>query len=95
MVAATGRSEAYYTDYRGRPQEFVSAAQFGEGSFNKGIFIQIPFDALMPWSSPIQARMEWVPLTRDGGAMLNRPLQLYQQTMLMSPARRAQKPASE
>lgn len=73
----------------------VSAAQFGEGSFNKGIFIQIPFDALMPWSSPIQARMEWVPLTRDGGAMLNRPLQLYQQTMLMSPARRAQKPASE
>jgi maltooligosyltrehalose trehalohydrolase len=29
MVALTGRSEAYYTDYRGRPQEFVSAAKHG------------------------------------------------------------------
>ncbi len=29
MVALTGRSEAYYTDYRGSPQEFVSAAKYG------------------------------------------------------------------
>jgi maltooligosyltrehalose trehalohydrolase len=29
MVAATGRREAYYTDYRGAPQEFVSMAQLG------------------------------------------------------------------
>lgn len=29
MVAATGRREAYYTDYFGTPQEFVSMAQFG------------------------------------------------------------------
>ena len=28
-VAATGRSEAYYTDYRGRAQEFVSMAKLG------------------------------------------------------------------
>ena len=28
-VAVTGRHEAYYSDYRGRPQEFVSAAKFG------------------------------------------------------------------
>ena len=28
-VAATGRSEAYYNDYRGKPQEFVSAAKHG------------------------------------------------------------------
>lgn len=28
-VAATGRREAYYTDYFGTPQEFVSMAQFG------------------------------------------------------------------
>jgi maltooligosyltrehalose trehalohydrolase len=27
MVAATGRAEAYYADYRGRPQEFVSWAR--------------------------------------------------------------------
>lgn len=29
MVAATGRNEAYYTDYRGKPQEFVSMAKHG------------------------------------------------------------------
>ncbi|MDQ6800014.1 MAG: malto-oligosyltrehalose trehalohydrolase [Acidobacteriota bacterium] len=29
MVAATGQHEAYYTDYRGRPQEFVSMAKHG------------------------------------------------------------------
>jgi maltooligosyltrehalose trehalohydrolase len=28
-VALTGRHEAYYTDYRGRPQEFVAAARHG------------------------------------------------------------------
>src|SRR5205085_1829211 len=29
IVAATGHSEAYYTDYRGAPQEFISAAKYG------------------------------------------------------------------
>jgi len=29
MVALTGRGEAYYTDYKGSPQEFVSAAKYG------------------------------------------------------------------
>jgi maltooligosyltrehalose trehalohydrolase len=29
VVALTGRSEAYYTDYRGAPQEFVSAMKYG------------------------------------------------------------------
>jgi maltooligosyltrehalose trehalohydrolase len=29
VVALTGRKEAYYTDYRGSPQEFVSAAKYG------------------------------------------------------------------
>ena len=29
MVALTGRAEAYYTDYRGTPQEFISAAKYG------------------------------------------------------------------
>lgn len=29
VVAMTGRREAYYSDYRGNPQEFVSAAKFG------------------------------------------------------------------
>ncbi len=29
MVMLTGRHEAYYTDHRGRPQEFVAAAKYG------------------------------------------------------------------
>jgi maltooligosyltrehalose trehalohydrolase len=29
MVAATGRADAYYSDHRGRAQEFVSAAKYG------------------------------------------------------------------
>ena len=29
MVALTGHNEAYYTDYEGRPQEFVAAAKWG------------------------------------------------------------------
>ncbi len=29
MVTLTGRSEAYYSDYKGTPQEFVSAAKYG------------------------------------------------------------------
>ncbi|MEP6709990.1 MAG: malto-oligosyltrehalose trehalohydrolase [Verrucomicrobiota bacterium] len=29
IVALTGRSEAYYTDYQGSPQEFISAAKYG------------------------------------------------------------------
>jgi maltooligosyltrehalose trehalohydrolase len=29
LVALTGRNEAYYTDYLGAPQEFISAAKYG------------------------------------------------------------------
>jgi len=29
VVAVTGRNEAYYGDYRGAPQEFISAAKYG------------------------------------------------------------------
>jgi maltooligosyltrehalose trehalohydrolase len=29
FVAMTGRHEAYYSDHRGRPQEFISAAKYG------------------------------------------------------------------
>ncbi len=29
MVAMTGRNEAYYTDYLGKPQEFISAIKYG------------------------------------------------------------------
>lgn len=58
----------------------ISAAQFGEGSFNKGVFWSIPFDAFMPSSSRLRAHFNWVPLTRDGGALLSRPYHLYHET---------------
>ena len=58
----------------------VSAAQFGEGSFDKGIYVNIPFDAMLPQSSPSTANIIWNPLTRDGGARLNRRFTLFDLT---------------
>ena len=63
----------------------ISAAQFGEGSFNKGVFWSIPFDAFMTSSSRLRATFNWVPLTRDGGAMLLRPYLLHNETAQLSP----------
>jgi hypothetical protein len=72
----------------------VSAAQFGEGSFNKGVYWSIPFDALTTRSSRTTANFNWTPLTRDGGAMLNRPVQLIGGTNLLDPRTLTQKPAT-
>lgn len=58
----------------------VSAAQFGEGSFDKGVYVSIPFDALLTQSSPTYANFLWKPLIRDGGAMLSRQVWLYDLT---------------
>lgn len=55
----------------------VSAAQFGEGSFDKGFYVSIPFDAMLPMRTPGSAQLVWSPLTRDGGARLNRRYPLY------------------
>ena len=58
----------------------VSAEDFGEGSFDKGIYMSVPFSAFFTKSVPGDAVFLWRPLTRDGGAKLNRGLSLYQQT---------------
>lgn len=58
----------------------VSAAQFGEGSFDKGIYVTVPFDAMLPKSSPGVGAVVWNPLTRDGGARLARQFPLYEMT---------------
>jgi membrane-associated phospholipid phosphatase len=55
----------------------VSAQQFGEGSFDKGVFVSIPYDAMFTRSSGSTANFEWKPLTRDGGAKLWRMERLY------------------
>lgn len=58
----------------------VSAAQFGEGSFDKGIYVTIPFDAITTRSGGSYANLVWQPLTRDGGARLSRGVRLIDLT---------------
>jgi len=53
------------------------AAGYGEGSFDKGIYVSIPFDMLLPHSSRSRATLLWEPLLRDGGARLNKRYTLY------------------
>jgi len=55
----------------------VSAKEFGEGSFDKGIYISIPFDLLITSSTLHKATIHWSPLTRDGGAKLGKRYGLY------------------
>jgi len=58
----------------------VSTAEFGEGSFDKGIYFSIPLDTVLPRSTRSRSTINWAPLIRDGGAMLNRKYSLYNLT---------------
>ncbi|OEE74711.1 hypothetical protein A1OQ_08540 [Enterovibrio norvegicus FF-162] len=58
----------------------LSAEQFGEGSFNKGFYISIPFDIFTVKPSANRALIGWTPLSRDGGQMLSRKYSLYSMT---------------
>jgi hypothetical protein len=58
----------------------VSSAQFGEGSFDKGIYLRVPFDVLLARATPGMANIVWNPLTRDGGARLQRRFTLDELT---------------
>lgn len=60
----------------------VSSREFGEGSFDKGIYVAIPFDAFLPKSSKFTATFNWSPLIRDGGAKLGRINPLYDMTSI-------------
>lgn len=55
----------------------VPAAVFGEGSFDKGVYVSIPLDALLTRSSKDSVYVDWHPLNRDGGARLDRAFPLY------------------
>lgn len=61
-------------------QTDVSSEEFGEGSFDKGIYFTFPFDAFFARSSQSQGTIGWNPLTRDGGAKLSRFYSLYDLT---------------
>jgi hypothetical protein len=58
----------------------ASSAEYGEGSFDKGLYLSIPFDEMMSMSTMRRANLVWAPLTRDGGARLNRSYQLHSMT---------------
>lgn len=58
----------------------VSAEQFGEGSFDKGVYLRIPFDVMMTSYSGTIANLVWQPIIRDGGAKLSRNVSLYNVT---------------
>lgn len=55
----------------------VSAEEFGEGSFDKGFYLRVPFDAFFARSTTSTGTLVWNPLTRDGGARLGRSHDLY------------------
>ncbi|WJY15736.1 YjbH domain-containing protein [Pectobacteriaceae bacterium CE90] len=55
----------------------VSAAEYGEGSFTKGIYVSIPFDLFFLNPTTSRGMVGWTPLTRDGGQMLERQSTLY------------------
>ena len=73
----------------------VSAEDFGEGSFDKGIYLRVPFDALFTSTVPGEASFNWVQVTRDGGAKLIRALSLFEETSERSPRALMFKPALE
>lgn len=60
---------------------FTSAGdKYGEGSFNKGIYLSMPLDIFFTKSSRSHVTARYTPLTRDGGASLNRRYSLYSLT---------------
>ncbi|MES1952684.1 hypothetical protein S4A8_17579 [Salinisphaera sp. S4-8] len=50
---------------------------YGEGGFDKGIYLSMPLDLFFNKSSRSYASVGWQPLTRDGGAQLARRYSLY------------------
>lgn len=54
--------------------------EFGEGSFDKGFFMSIPFDLFLPKSTRRRGTFAFRPLTRDGGQRVSIPGRLFGQT---------------
>jgi hypothetical protein len=55
----------------------VSAEDFGEGSFDKGFYIRIPFDLFLTKSTTQKGTFAFRPITRDGGARLGMQSRLH------------------
>lgn len=55
----------------------LSAEEFGEGSFDKGFYISIPLDQILPSTQRGTYGLAFRPLTRDGGQRLAQIKPLY------------------
>ncbi|MFP2470415.1 YjbH domain-containing protein [Pseudescherichia vulneris] len=58
----------------------VSADEYGEGDFTKGVYVSVPLDLFSSGPTRSRAAVGWTPLTRDGGQQLGRKFQLYDMT---------------
>lgn len=58
----------------------ANGSKYGEGSFNKGIYLTMPMDIFFNKSSRSSTTAVYTPLTRDGGASLARQYELYNLT---------------
>lgn len=58
----------------------ASKEEYGEGSFDKGFYVSIPFDEMLTSSIMRRADFAFAPLTRDGGARLIRNWTLFDLT---------------
>lgn len=65
----------------------VSAEEFGEGSFNKGFYLQVPLDLLTIGHTKSIANLGFTPIQRDGGQKLNRRNSLWSISELRGPRR--------
>ena len=73
----------------------MSSADFGEGSFDKGLYLRIPLDALLLRSSGTTVSAFYHPLFRDGGAKLNRGMSLFDETLSRGPDVMRRRPAPQ
>jgi hypothetical protein len=64
----------------------VSSAQFGEGSFDKGIIIRLPLGHIMPVHTQQSLMMDLRPIQRDGGQVLHGDAQLHERLRRASEA---------
>ncbi|MFT4045147.1 MAG: YjbH domain-containing protein [Solimonas sp.] len=58
----------------------VSAKDFGEGQFDKGIYLIVPFDLFSARSTRTNLTLQFRPLTRDGGQPVRDGMPLYDMT---------------
>ncbi|QJR82807.1 YjbH domain-containing protein [Alteromonas pelagimontana] len=63
----------------------VSSEEYGEGSFTKGFYISVPLDLFVVKHAKGRGRFPWIPIARDGGQMLNRPMRMIDYTEARSP----------